>query len=74
MPACSSTLYLLIISLSLGNSTELFQRRVLFTRLGHNLQTTGGGKGVWGSEEGPGNLLFAFSFPILTFRKSLGLV
>lgn len=76
MPACSSTLYLVITNLSLEKSTELFGRCDIY-RLGTQFTDNWrrkGFRGFFGREEGPDNLLFAFSFPNLTVTKPLGLI
>lgn len=74
MPACSSTLHLVITSLSLENSTELFGRCDIYS-LGTRFTENWRRKGFYlGREEGPDNLLFASSFPNLTITKPLGLI
>lgn len=77
MPACGSTLYLVRTSLSLEKSTELFGRCDIY-RLGTQFTDNWRRKGIFFfffvREEGPDNLLFAFSFPNLTVTTPLGLI
>lgn len=81
IPACSSTLYLVITNLSLEKSTKLFGRCDIYrlgTQFTDNWRRKEIGIGVFLAggrrEEGPDNLQFAFSFLNLTVTKPLGLI